>query len=188
MDKREIAANLILRAVKLYVQAENDMDYIQAILLGGSSIGITEPLLEEQGDETATEKSALVCMKMASSEIYLDNNKFFIKQGSKPLSNNKKSAISDSTRIFERGVYNSLKHTGRKSKKNEVAASEDLIIEADFKLEAEEIIYSAIHDFNCVKFDQEFRYEDLPEEILLLLNGGDPMGIIPMPVVRERKY
>jgi hypothetical protein len=63
MDKREISANLILLAVKLYVQAENDMDYIQAILLGGSSIGITEPLLEEQGDKTATEKSASVCMK-----------------------------------------------------------------------------------------------------------------------------
>ncbi|NOI74006.1 hypothetical protein [Vibrio owensii] len=186
MDKREIAANLILRAVKSYVNAQNDMDYIQAILLAGSSVGITEPLLKEQQAKTATEKSADVIMKMRASEIYWEGNKLVIRQNAKTLSRRERQDISKSTRIFDRGIYNSLKHTG--IPQQDLSASDDLIIEADFKNEAEEIIYDAVHDFNALKFDENFQYHQLPEEIITLLNCGDPMGIVSEPVAEQRTH
>jgi hypothetical protein len=68
----------------------------------------------------------------------------------------------------------------------DLKASDDLVIDADFKLEAEEIIFDAVDDFNSLKFDQGFQYHQLPEEIIKLLNCGDPMGIIPEAVARDR--
>jgi hypothetical protein len=175
MDKREIAANLILRAVKLYVHAENNIDYIQAILLAGASIGITEPLLKENQTKTSTAKSAEVIIKVNESEIYREGHRLIVEQGMKSLSKKERNAISKSTRFFDRGVYNSLKHTGNEM--IDLKASDDLVIDADFKLEAEEIIFDAVDDFNSLK---------LPEEIIKLLNCGDPMGIIPEAVARDR--
>ncbi|MBB1438698.1 hypothetical protein H5202_08385 [Shewanella sp. SG41-4] len=186
MDKREIAANLILRAVKSYVNAQNDMDYIQAILLAGSSVGITEPLLREQQTKTATEKSIDVIMKMRASDIFWEGSKLVINQNTKTLSRRERDDISKRTRIFDRGIYNSLKHTGKP--KQDLSPSDDVIIEADFQNEAEEIIYDAVHDFNSLKFDENFQYHQLPEEIILLLNCGDPMGIIPDPVAKQRTH
>ncbi len=186
MDKREIAANLILRAVKSYVNAQSDMDYIQAILLAGSSLGITEPLLKEQKTKTATEKSADVIMKMRESDIYWEGNRLIIKQNSKTLSHRERLDISKSTRVFDRRIYNALKHTG--IPQQGLSASDDVVLEADFKNEAEEIIYDAVHDFNSLKFDKNFQYHQLPEEIILLLNCGDPMGIIPVPAAKQRTH
>lgn len=186
MDKREIAANLILRAVKSYVNAQNDIDYIQAILLAGSSVGITEPLLKEQQTKTATEKSADVIMKMRASDIFWEGNKLVINQNTKTLTRGEREDISKSTRIFDRGIYNSLKHTG--IPQQDLSPSDDVIIEADFQNEAEEIIYDAVHDFNSLKFDENFQYHQLPEEIILLLNCGDPMGIIPEPFAKQRTH
>lgn len=184
MDKREIAANLILRAVKSYVSAQNDMDYIQAILLAGSSVEITELLLKDQQTKTATEKSADIIMKMCASDIFMEGNKLVINQNARTLSRRKRDSISKHTRIFDRGIYNSLKHTG--IPQQGLSASDDIIIEADSQTEAEEIIYDAVHDFNSLKFDNVFQYHQLHEEIILLLNCGDPMGIISEPVVKQR--
>jgi hypothetical protein len=183
MDKREIAANLILRAIKSYVNAQDNMDYIQAILLAGSSVGITEPLLKEQETKTATEKSADLIIKIRESNIYWEDNKLIIKKNAKNLSEEERKRISKNTRIFERGIYNSLKHTGIPPQK--LSASDDIVIEADFKTEAEEIIYDAVHDFNSLRFDENFQYHQLPKDIILLLNSADPMGIIPAPVAKQ---
>lgn len=54
MDKREIAANMILKSVQSFVEATNDFDYIQSILLAGASLGLTEPLLKQKGTHTAS--------------------------------------------------------------------------------------------------------------------------------------
>lgn len=52
MNKLEIAPHMLYRAAKSYVKAEDDFDYIQAILLAGSAMYICEPLLKEQGKKS----------------------------------------------------------------------------------------------------------------------------------------
>lgn len=186
MDKREIAANMLLRAVKSYVQAENDFDYIQSILLAGASLGITEELLKEDRTRSTNHKSADSVIAMKEANFRMEGNKLVVEKSVRSISDSERKSIIQQSKYAERKVYNSLKHAGNKW--TNTLGYEDLNIEANFKEEFEEILFAAIDDFNAVTFDENFEYHELSEEIISLLNCGDPLGCLPQFVCRDRNH
>jgi hypothetical protein len=186
MDKREIAANLILRSIKSYVQAEMDMDYIQSILLAGASLGLTEPLLKESKTKSASDKAAETVIAIKEANFKWEGNRLVVEKSVRVLGRKKRDEIIKRVRIADREVYNSLKHTGKHW--DNTSASNDLKIEADFQETAENIIFDAIDDFNSLKFDDSFQYHSLPSEIIYLLNCGDPMESLPKFHCKERRH
>ena len=186
MDKREIAANMILKSVRSFIEAEDDFDYIASILLAGSSLGLTEPLLKQKGTQTASYKSADTIIAMREANIYWEGNTLIVDKSARTLSRSERQQIRKEARILDLDVYNSLKHTGKPWDK--VAPFDDLEINTDFKATAEAVIFDAIDDFNALEFDENFEYHSLPENIRILLNCGDPMDSLPKFYAAERKY
>lgn len=186
MDKREIAANMILKSVQSFIEAENDFDYIQSILLAGASLGLTEPLLKQKETQSASEKSADIIIAMREAHIYWKGNKLIVDESVRSLCRTEREKIRTDVRRTDLEVYNSLKHTGKPW--NQTPAFDDLNINADFRTTAEALIFDAIDDFNALEFDERFEYHSLPENIRILLNCGDPMGSLPKFHAAERKH
>ncbi|MCD9498284.1 MULTISPECIES: hypothetical protein [Photobacterium] len=186
MDKREIAANMILKSIQSFIEAENDFDYIQSILLAGASLGLTEPLLKQKGTQTASEKSADTIIAMREAHIYWEGNKLIVDKSVRSLCRKDRDKIRTDVRRTDLEIYNSLKHTGKFW--DNTLAFDDLNIDTDFRATAEAVIFDAIDDFNTLEFDERFEYHSLPENIRILLNCGDPMGSLPKFRAAERKH
>ncbi|CAH9054388.1 hypothetical protein PSEHALCIP103_01025 [Pseudoalteromonas haloplanktis] len=172
MDKRVIAAELIYEAVEEYKNAQSDIGYIKSILLSGAAIYLVGPLIEDAGktSELSKEKHAQTSVRFS---------KYF---SSRELTEDEIKDIKKRSRIENRRVYNSLKHTGNRFEN--LSAISDLEIDVDFKAEAEELIWDIIDDYNNMDFPD---YHSLPRRIIELLNFGDPMDNLPKFVCRERK-
>lgn len=177
MNKLEIAPHMLYRAAKLYVQAEDDFDYIQAILLAGSSMYICEPLLKEQTKKSQAELSAEGVIRLREAKSKIVKNKLEIEWNAKIITDKEKEEILKNVRKEDRKVYNSLKHAGFFTRGNVVKkASEDLDMgdvlgdDLDFRSAAEEIIIDAIQDYNALDFNGDFKPYNLPIEIRRVLN------------------
>ena len=186
MDKREIAANMILKSVQSFVEAKSDFDYIQSILLAGASLGLTEPLLKQKGTKTASETSADTIIAMREANIYWEGKKLIVEKSVRTLSRREREDLRKEVRRSDLEVYNSLKHTGKFW--DNTAPFDDLEINTDFRATAEAVILDAIDDFNALEFDERFEYHSLPDDIKILLNCGDPTESLPKFRFAERKY
>ncbi|EPE4787142.1 hypothetical protein ACSI5I_001568 [Vibrio vulnificus] len=100
MNKLEIAPHMLYRAAKSYVEAEDDFDYIQAILLAGSAMYICEPLLEEQGKPTQAMERAERIIKLTEAKPEMVNNRLKIVWGANTLPDHLKEKIRDDTVHF----------------------------------------------------------------------------------------
>ena len=173
MNKLEIAPHMLYRAAKSYVQAEDDFDYIQAILLSGSAMYICEPLLSEQGKNSQTELRAEREIRLREAKCKMVNNNLKIEWDAKPITNKEKNEIRKFVRKQDRKVYNSLKHAGFFNQKK---ASDDLDMldilgdNLDFRSAAEEIIRDAIQDYTALDFNGDFKPYNLPIEIRRVLD------------------
>ena len=171
MNKLEIAPHMLYRAAKSYVEAEDDFDYIQAILLAGSAMYICEPLLEEQGKQTQSMESAQWVIKAREAKFETSDNSVKIEWGVNPLNSSEKKRIISVCRHYDRAIYNALKHAGYKQKK----ASDDLDMLSvldeyrDFREAAENIIREAITDYNNLDFTGDFKPYNLPDKIRRVL-------------------
>jgi hypothetical protein len=146
-NKVVVASLMFAEAHKRFVNAKEDMDYINSILLSGSVIGIIAPFLKEQGGRTSHELSAKLCNLLVE-----DGEKCDFHEG-----------------IF-RETYNSFKHAGNRKKK--VKASDDLIIETNLKLEAAHLLDDAKDDFNAITVKEDI-IRELSDEFLTLLESVD---------------
>ncbi|HAS6217499.1 TPA: hypothetical protein I7172_21715 [Vibrio vulnificus] len=177
MNKLEIAPHMLYRAAKSYVQAEDDFDYIQAILLAGSAMYICEPLLKEQSKKSQAMLSAERVIRLREAKSKIVNNKLEIEWSAKPITDKEKSDIRKFVRKEDRKVYNSLKHAGLFYRGKVVKkASDDLDMvdvlgdNLDFRSAAEEIIIDAIQDYKTLDFNGDFKPYNLPIEIRRVLD------------------
>ncbi|NMH64593.1 hypothetical protein [Shewanella salipaludis] len=144
-DKRLLSADMLEEAILKFKVSETDLDYIQCILLAGASIGITTPLLSEAQKKTSHENSAETAIKFREYSLGCTLNE-----------TERKEVFSGNLK-FNKQTYNSLKHTGKGKK---LAASDDLEIKADFREEAEELLWAAIEDFKNLPVSPEFLIEN----------------------------
>jgi len=141
-NKIQLASDMFVEAHARYTNATRDIDYIVSILLSGAIGGIISPLLEEQGGHTMHELLARIGNAIAEPGEEVSYEGMF------------------------REIYNSLKHSG--NKKEKVAPSEDLEIQADLKQEAAHMLDAAKNDFRQITLQPKIK-ETLPESFLLLL-------------------
>ncbi|EJL6492804.1 hypothetical protein ACUULL_003544 [Vibrio cholerae] len=163
-DKRLIAADMLEEAINKFKMAKTDLDYIQSILLAGASIGITNPLLSEKQKQTAHEKSAESVIRIREYSL------------GRKLSQPEREDVFSGALRFNKQAYNSLKHAGKGKK---LAASKDLEIETDFAVEAEELLWAAIEDFNNLPISPEFLIEHGKNNFRLLIGQSDPLDTMP---------
>lgn len=169
-DKRLIAADMLEEAINKFKTAESDLDYIQSILLAGASIGITNPLLSENQRQTAHEKSAENVIRIREYSL------------GRELSQQEREDVFRGAMRFNKQAYNSLKHAG----KGKLAASDDLEIETDFAVEAEELLWAAIEDFKGLPISPEFLIANGKNDLRLLIGQSDPLGTIPKMYCKPR--
>ncbi|WP_114742413.1 hypothetical protein [Vibrio cholerae] len=180
MNKLEIAPHMLYRAAKAYVEAEDDFDYIQAILLAGSAMYICEPLLKEQKKKTQAMVSADSVIRLREAKRKMVNNRLEIEWGAKPIKRKEKNEIRKFVREEDRKVYNSLKHAGFfQDGKVIKKASDDLDMKdvmgsnLDFRSAAEEIILDAVQDYKNLDFKGDFKPYNLPLEVRRVLDCFD---------------
>ena len=148
-----------MAASNSYKEASTDIDYIKCILLAGAVINICYPLIEELGGKSKQRSSA----ELATFLMERSGNVFKGKQKAKQVSR----FIG-----FSKFAYNSLKHTGDKTK--DVLPSDDLYFESNLKIEAERIIIDAISDFIGVPFSQSLINTHFSDDLLDLLSSNWP--------------
>lgn len=148
-----------MAASNSYKEASTDIDYIKCILLAGAVINICYPLIEELGGKSKQRSSA----ELATFLMERSGNVFKGKQKAKQVSR----FIG-----FSNFAYNSLKHTGDKTK--DVLPSDDLYFESNLKIEAERIIIDAISDFIGVPFSQSLINTHFSDDLLDLLSSNWP--------------
>lgn len=177
MNKLEIAPHMLYRAAKSYVQAEDDFDYIQAILLAGAAMYICEPLLMEQCKKPQTLSRAERVIRLEKAEPIMVDNNLEMNWGAKPISVEDQDKRKRTIRESDRKVYNSLKHAGFfRGSRVVTKASDDLDMvdvlgdSLDFCSAANEIIFDAIHDYMALDFNGDFKPHNLPIKIRRLLN------------------
>ncbi|MCG9630156.1 hypothetical protein [Vibrio sp. Isolate30] len=177
MNKLEIAPHMLYRAAKSYVEAEDNFDYIQAILLAGSAMYICEPLLQEQGKPTQAMERAERLIKLREAKPEMVNNRLKIEWEANPLSEEDKQRIRKESRITDRSVYNALKHAGFYMRGEFlVKPSDDLDMKKvlgdhlDFRTAAEEIILDAVQDYKNLDFQGTFKPYNLPTEVRRVLS------------------
>lgn len=170
-DKRLIAADMLEEAINKFKTAKNDLDYIQSILLAGASIGITNPLLSENQKQTAHEKSAENVIRIREYRL------------GRELHWEERKDVFSGVMRFNKQAYNSLKHAGKGTK---LAASDDLEIETDFEVEAEELLWAAIEDFKSLPTSSEFLIDNGKNDLRLLIGLSDPLGTIPKMYCKPR--
>lgn len=133
-NKLLLASELLVESAKTYRSASSDVDYAKAILLAGAVTGIIEPLLSESG--TAPSQIQLAKLAVAIGGVALDD-----------LSKNDQKREIGNFLFFSKFAYNSLKHAGGKK---DITAADDANFVADLKVEARDIINSAIEDFGQI--------------------------------------
>lgn len=143
-NKIQLAADMFVEAHARYTNATRDIDYIVSILLSGAIVGIIGPLLKEQGGHTMHELLARISNAIAEP------------------------GEEDSHEGMFREIYNSLKHAGNSNKREKVAASEDMEIQADLKQEAAHMLDAAKNDFRHITVQLQVK-GGLSESFLLLL-------------------
>lgn len=158
-NKLLLAGEMLVAASNSYKEASTDIDYIKCILLAGAVINICYPLIEELGGKSKQRSSA----ELATFLMERSGNVFKGKQKAKQVSR----FIG-----FSNFAYNSLKHTGDKTK--DVLPSDDLYFESNLKIEAERIIIDAISDFIGVPFSQSLINTHFSDDLLDLLSSNWP--------------
>ena len=171
-EKRLIAADMLEEAILKFKVAQSDLDYIQCILLAGASTGIISPLLSEADKKTSHEKSAEAVIKIREYSL------------GRKLNESEKKQVFSGAQKFNKQAYNSLKHAGNGKK---LAASDDLAIEADFREEAEELLWAAIEDFKSLTISPGYLIDNGKNEFRLLIGQSDPLGTIPEMYFHPRK-
>ncbi len=147
-NKIEIAAEMFVESHDRYHAAGRDIDYIVSILLSGAVIGIVGPLLEEQGGHTAHSLLARISNSIAEPGEPESKDGMF------------------------RAIYNALKHAGNDKGKSKVAASADLEIQTDLRLEAARMLDAAKQDFQQISFHQTIG-QRLSSRFIALLESGE---------------
>jgi hypothetical protein len=142
-NKIQLASDMFVEAHACYTNATRDIDYIMSILLSGAIVGIINPLLKEQGGHTMHELLARISNAIAEPGENVYEGMF-------------------------REIYNSLKHAGNPNKKEKIAPSEDLEIQADLKQEAAHMLDAAKNDFRHITVQPHIK-DSLSESFLLLL-------------------
>ena len=170
-EKRLIAADMLEEAILKFKVAQSDLDYIQCILPAGASTGIISPLLSEADKKTSHEKSAEAVIKIREYSL------------GRKLNESEKKQVFSGAQKFNKQAYNSLKHAGNGKK---LAASDDLAIEADFREEAEELLWAAIEDFKSLTISPGYLIDNGKNEFRLLIGQSDPLGTIPEMYCRPR--
>ncbi|MCK7595630.1 hypothetical protein [Pseudomarimonas salicorniae] len=140
--KVHLAALMLLEADTRFSQGRSDEDFLAAIVLSGAVLGIVSPLLKEHGGHSYHSILAEI------SGILHPEKEGPVHEG-----------------VF-RTVYNGLKHAG--DNRRSLKPSEDLLIEAELRLEAARMLEAATHDFREVPLHEVDR-ESLPSAFLELL-------------------
>lgn len=133
-NKLLLASELLVESAKIYRSATSDTDFAKAILLAGAVTGIIEPLLSESG--TAPSQIQLAKLAVAIGGVEMDD-----------LSKNDQKREIGNFLLFSKFAYNSLKHAGGRK---DITAADDVNFVADLKVEARDIINSAIIDFGQI--------------------------------------
>lgn len=158
-NKLLLAGEMLVAASNSYKAASTDIDYIKCILLAGAVINISYPLIEELGGKSKQRSSAELATFLMERSGHVFEGKQKAKQISRFIG-------------FSNFAYNSLKHTGDKTK--DVLPSDDLYFESNLKIEAERIIIDAISDFIGVPFSQSLINTHFSDELLDLLSSNWP--------------
>ncbi len=143
-NKIVIAADMFVEAHKRFISAKSDIDFIVAIVMAGSVLGIISPLLKEQGGRT-------------THQILAEISNLIVKEED-----------ADFHEGIFREIYNSFKHTG--SMKKGLKPSEDTEVEAELKKEAAYMLDAARDDFREVKIIHDSTVV-LPDEFLNLIES-----------------
>lgn len=137
---------MFMEAHQRYIGAKRDIDYIVAIVMAGSVVGVVSPLLKEQGGRT-------------SHQLLAEIGNLLIEEGE-----------ADFHEGVFREIYNSFKHAGNRNKG--LKPSEDMTVEADLKKEAAHMLDAARDDFREIKVGGQVM-EGVPEGFIALLESTD---------------
>lgn len=140
--KIPLAADMFVEAHARYESAKRELDYVVSLLLSGAVVGIVAPLLTEQHGHS-------------THEVLARLGNFISEPGDERMHEG----------MF-RDAYNALKHSGNKRAK--VAAADDLMVDANLKLEAARMLDAAKSDFRNIEVPEEVQIALSPEFIALL--------------------
>jgi hypothetical protein len=146
-NKILLASEMFTEAHERFLRAGGDSDYVASLLLSGAVVGVVAPLLKEQGTRSMHQLLA------ALSDIVTEPSDESAHEG-----------------MF-RAVYNGIKHAGNRNKG--VAASQDLMIHADLRVEAAEMLEAAREDFRKVLVDADVQSSLSPKFLAILGSGVD---------------
>lgn len=129
LDKINLCVDLLLESASELRGAERDIHFVKSILLSGAVNEIIEPLLKEHDIPLPRGVFVDLATRLAKPEDIQRKEKL-------------------KTRFFNisKSIYNALKHAGGNGK----SASQDLIIEADLQVEAEESFLLALSNFEAL--------------------------------------
>ena len=145
-NKVILASEMFIEAHERFLSATRDVDYVISLMLSGAVVGIVAPLLNEQG------KPSMHQLLARLSDI----------------------AEPDGKRAHEgmfRAVYNGLKHAGNSRKG--IAASADLSLNGDLRLEAAEMLEAAREDFTKILVTTDLHDQLSPRFVTLLRSSVD---------------
>jgi hypothetical protein len=157
-NKVVLASEMFVEAHEKFTAAARDVDYVVSLMLSGAVVGVIAPLLNEQGKPSMHQLLAR-------------------------LSNIAEPDGEPAHAGLFRAVYNGLKHAGNPRKR--VAASADLSLNADFRLEAAELLEAPREDFTKILVTSEVRAQLSPRFVTLLAPSVDyaqPYGQADAPV------
>jgi len=160
-NKLQIASQLLLSAARDFKTATTDTDYVKCILLAGAVVNVCYPIVDELGGKTSQRETAELATKLTE----LRTGAAFDEKARDALI--KRFIGSD---VF---VYNALKHAGDRRKN--VAATDDILFEADLKHEARELILIAIDNFRLLPHPPG-AIANFDPELLTLVNSPWPLG------------
>ena len=146
LDKITVASEMFMEAHRRFKNATEDIDYIVAIMMAGSVIGIVGPLLTEQGGHT-------------SHSILVRISNHIGGPGAPP-----------SKEGMFRAIYNGFKHSGDKARN--IAPSNDLLVEVHLQREAAHMLDDAKSDFRQITVSAATR-ATLSQEFLTVLESDE---------------
>jgi hypothetical protein len=143
--KLVLASEMFVEAHERFTRATRDIDYVASLMLSGAVVGIVAPLLKEQGTRSMHQLLA------ALSGIVAEPGGTSAHEG-----------------MF-RSVYNGLKHAGNRSKG--VAPSQDLMLHANLRFEAAEMLEAAREDFRKVLVEPDMHSDLAPHFVGIITSG-----------------
>ena len=146
-NKLVLASEMFVEAHERFTLAARNVDFVASLMLSGAVVGIVAPLLKEQGTGSMHQLLA------ALSDIVAEPGDAPTHEG-----------------MF-RAVYNGLKHAGNRNKS--VIPSQDLILHADLRHEAAEMLVAAREDFRKVLVTGDVRNGLPPRFIELITSSAD---------------